>query len=104
MGWVLNMSRILPFIGGLATGIAVAMIFLGTLAQMAALNYPWAFTIGIGALLFVGGLLVGIKTSPKPQEMKLTGRVFDFPQGSIMVEVALRRMRSILPTKVTESE
>jgi len=97
-------ERIFPFIGGLVVGVAVAMVFLERAVQTVATNNLWFFTVGIGALLFIGGLLLGKKMTPKPQEMRLTGRVFDYPQGSIMIEVALKRMRSILPTKVTESE
>lgn len=58
---------------------------------------------GIAGVSLVAGILLG-KSTAKPQEMRLTGRVFEFPQGSVMVEVALKRLGSILPTRVTESE
>jgi len=95
---VLNMNRLVPFLGGLVVGVAIGMLVLSG----AVAGYPLVLTIGVSVLMFVGGLLLGRKSSPKPQPMRLTGRVFDFPQGFVMVEAALRRAKSIIPAKVTE--
>ena len=100
---MLNMrERLAPFLGGLMAGVAVGMLLLPEFMAQVASDHPLFFIVGLTATMFVAGVSLGRKSSPKPREMKLTGRVFDFPQGSVMVEVALRRMKSILPTKVTQ--
>ncbi|MBW2674862.1 MAG: hypothetical protein JRD89_15850 [Deltaproteobacteria bacterium] len=40
--------------------------------------------------------MIGRRTSPKIEPVKFSGRVFEFPQGPIMVEAALRRMGSVI--------
>ena len=91
----------LHFLGGLVVGVGIGMVVLsGTVASLA--GYPLAITIGVSAFMFVGGIFLGRKASPKVQPMRLTGRVFDFPQGFVAVEVALRRAKSMIPVKVTE--
>lgn len=96
--------RFAPAIGGFIIGLVTGMLVLSGPAMNVAGTSPMLFVAGVVALTFVAGILLGRKTSPKPQEIRLTGRVFEFPQGSVMVEVALRRMKSILPTRVTRSE
>ena len=89
---------LLSFLGGLLVGLAVGMLFLSWLV-MQTIDYL-AFETAI--LMLVGGILLGRRVAPKTKEMRLTGRVFDFPQGSVMVEVALRRAKSIIPVRVTQ--
>jgi len=96
-------ERLVPFLGGLIVGFAICMLFLsGYVAQAA--GYPLFFTIGIAIMMFAGGVLLGRRAAPRAKEMRLTGRVFDFPQGVVMVETALRRVKSIIPVKVTQSD
>jgi len=97
-------ENIPPFLGGLAVGIPIGVLFLAEYVLEFAAEYPLLFIIGISVVMFVGGLVLGRRASPKPQKVRLTGRVFDFPQGAVMVETALRRVKSILPTKVVRSE
>jgi len=99
---VLNVQRVALFLAGFTVGFAVNMLLLSEFTAQIATGYPLFFMAGLAAAMFASGMLLGRKIAPKSQEMRLTGRVFDFPQGSVMVEVALRRMRSILPTKVTQ--
>jgi len=94
--------RFAPALGGFIVGLVVGMFIFSGPAMSVAGTSPILFAVGVAALTFVAGVLLGRKTSPKPHEIKLTGRVFEFPQGSVMVEVALKRMKSILPTKVTQ--
>ena len=96
--------KLAPAIGGFIIGLVVGMFILSGPAMTVVGTSPMLFAVGVAALTFVAGILLGRKTTPKPQEIKLTGRVFEFPQGTAMVEVALRRMKSILPTRVTQSE
>jgi len=91
---------VVAFVAGELIGVAVGVLATSWFTHVIEAQ-PLVFTTAIAALVGVGGFLAGRRSTPK-HEMRLTGRVFDFPQGSVMVEVALRRMRSILPTKVTE--
>ena len=97
-------QRLLPFLGGLVVGAVVGVLFLSGFALEVATGYPFPFIAGIVVLTFLGGAMVGWRVSPKPREPRLTGRVFDFPQGLVMVEIALKRAKSIIPVKVTSSE
>ena len=90
------------FLAGFASGLAFGLLLLEPV--QAALGFPQPFAAGVAAAVFAGGLLLGRGLAPKPREVRLTGRVFDFPQGPVMVEAALRRAKSILPTKVVERE
>lgn|GEM_PF-6062553 len=83
-------------------GVAIGMLLLSGFAAQAVIGYPIFFTIGVAVMTFMGGVLFGRRVSSKTQEVRLTGRVFDFPQGSVMVEVALRRIKSIIPVRVTQ--
>jgi len=96
-------EKILPFLGGILVGLAVGMLFLSGFAMQVAVGYPLYFMVGIAALAFVGGALLGKRMSPK-YEMKLTGRIFNFPQGPVMVQAALKRVGSLIPRKVTQGE
>jgi len=98
---VLNV-KLAPVVGGFIIGLVVGMFVLSGPAISVASSFPAFFTIGTAILTFVAGILLGRKTTPKPHEIKLTGRVFEFPQGSVMVEVALRRAKSIIPVRVTQ--
>ncbi|MHC1627559.1 MAG: hypothetical protein ACXQTI_01845 [Candidatus Nezhaarchaeales archaeon] len=93
-----------PAIGGFIIGLLVGIFVVGGPATAALATEPLIFAIAASSMAFLAGVLLGRRTSPKPKEMKLTGRVFEFPQGTVMVEVALRRLKSILPTKVTQSD
>lgn len=90
-------SRVLPFIGGLITGFAFGLIVPAGFMANVLLGYPVFFTIVASVVTFIGGVLAGARVSPKTQPVRMTGRVFEFPQGPIMVEVALRRAKSIIP-------
>jgi len=95
-------ERLAPFLGGLMVGVAIGMLALSGFAARAAAGYPLFFTIGVAVMTFIGGVLLGRRAAPKTQEVRLAGRVFDFPQGSVMVEVALRRAKSMIPVRVTQ--
>jgi len=97
-------EHLAPFLGGLTVGVAIGMLLLSGFAAQAATGYPLIFTVGIAVMTFVGGVLLGRRAAPKTKEVRLTGRVFEFPQGPVMVEVALKRAKSMLPTKVTSSD
>ena len=96
--------KLAPALGGFLIGVIVGIFVVGGPAAAVAASEPLIFAIAVASLAFLAGALLGRRTSPKPKEMKLTGRVFEFPQGTVMVEVALRRLKSILPTKVTQSD
>jgi len=96
--------KLAPALGGFLIGILVGIFVVGGPAAAAIASEPLVFAIAAASLAFVAGILFGRRSSPKPKEMKLTGRVFEFPQGAVMVEVALRRLKAVLPTKVTRSE
>jgi len=98
------LDKLLPFVGGILLGVVVGVFLVSAPVIEVALSMPIAFVIGLVAVVFLAGLLVGRKSSPKPEEVRMTGRVFEFPQGPLMVEVALRRMGSVLPTKVVSSD
>jgi len=91
-------------IGGFVTGLAVGMLVMLVLSgpAMNAAGASLLLTTAVGMLAFVAGALLGRRASR--QEIRLSGRVFEFPQGFVMVEVALRRARSIIPVRVTQSE
>jgi len=80
--------------------IGIALFVLGIMAGWFADN-----VIIIVAVLFIlavfGGMLVARE---KREELKLVGRVFEFPQAPIMVEIALKRYGSIIPRRMTETE
>ena len=86
-------------VGGFLIGLVVGALVFGWIIT----HKSPLVLLGIAGLAFVAGLLIG-KGTAKPREMHLTGRVFEFPQGAVLLEVALKRLGSILPTKVTESE
>jgi len=98
------LDKLLPFVGGILLGVVAGVFLVSAPAVEVALSMPIAFVIGLVAVVFLAGLLVGRKSSPKPEEVRMTGRVFEFPQGPLMVEVALKRMGSVLPTKVVSSD
>jgi len=69
------------------------------------LSWIPASSIAIVAGIYLMALLGGIIAARgKREEVKLTGRVFEFPQAPIMVEMALRRYGSIIPRRMTEAE
>jgi len=91
-------------VGGFLIGVLVGIfVFSGPVMVAAGCN-ALVFALAMASIAFVAGLMLGRRASPKPQPIRLTGRVFEFPQGMVMVEVALKRLKSILPTKVTQSE
>lgn len=98
------LDKLLPFAGGILLGAVAGVFLVSAPALEVAVGMPIVFIVGVAVVTFVAGLLVGRKTSPKPEEVRMTGRVFEFPQGPLMVEVALKRMGSILPTKVVSSD
>lgn len=89
-------ERVLPFLGGLMAGIIVGAL-VAAVPMSQSMGSP-ALLAGVAVVMFVAGLLLGRRWKPTQQEVRFTGRVFEFPQGSAMVEVALRRMRSVLPS------
>lgn len=93
-------EKIFPFLGGILVGAAIGMLVLPPVTLQLSTNFL-ILTIATSILTFVGGILLGGHIMPK-KEMKLTGRVFEFPQAPIMIEIALKRAKSILATKVTE--
>ena len=93
-----------PALGGFVLGLVVGVLVAGPAVAGLAVASPVLFAAGAAAAGFAAGLLLGRRSSPRPREVRLTGRVFEFPQGPVMVEVALRRMGSVLPTRVTRSE
>jgi len=90
----------MQFVAGLVLGLSVG-VALAITALHVTVQYYWIIAAGVSALMFIAGAVVERR---RRREIRLTGRVFEFPQGPVMVEIALRRMSSILPAKVTQSE
>lgn len=96
------MERGLILLGGIGVGVAVS---LATLSLTGGVYVDQPFLYALTAFIsLAGGILLGRATAPKTQQVRLTGRVFEFPQGPVMLEVALRRAGSLIPAKVTRSE
>lgn len=95
-------GRLAPFLGGLLVGLVIGSLVFSYIVVEVATGMPVALIIGVSMLTFIAGVLVGGRRQEKTKEIRLTGRVFDFPQGPVMVEVALKRMGSIIPVKVTQ--
>ena len=60
-----------------------------------------AFLLMVGGCIvsFVAGMVVGRKTKKLPRAgIPLRGRFFDYPQGAVIVETALKRAGSLIPT------
>ena len=86
------------FVGGIVLGVVLGVLVGGALLSIDAIASLGgvATILGAVALAFVGGLFLGsFRQQPKPR-VRLSGRVFDFPQAPAMVEIALRRMRAIV--------
>jgi len=78
----------------------IAIFVLGIMAGWFAGNAV-IFAGALFVLAVLGGMLLARE---KREELKLVGRVFEFPQAPIMIEVALRRSGSIIPRRMTETE
>ncbi|RLE47842.1 MAG: hypothetical protein DRJ18_02740 [Candidatus Methanomethylicota archaeon] len=88
------------FLAGVLLGVVVGTFVVG--GFVAGMGLHIAVVAGAtGAGAFVAGLVLGMTTRPKQEPIRLTGRIFEFPQGPIMVEVALKRASSLIPARVT---
>lgn len=96
---------VLPFIAGIMLGLSIGVLVVAGATLELALSFPLAAIVAIFAGAIIGSFLLGASIGgKKPREIQLTGRVFEFPQGPIMVEVALKRMGSLIPAKPTKSD
>jgi len=87
--------------------LGIALIVASAVLLVVAVILMWvpASSLAIVAGIYLMALLGGIIAArEKREEVKLTGRVFEFPQAPIMVEMALRRYGSIIPRRMTETE
>jgi len=96
-------ERVLVLLGGLLIGIVLGIFVVSKPFIALAGAYPWFLALGTSILAFFGGTLIARKTT-KVQPIRFSGRIFEFPQAPIMVEVALRRMESVIPARVTRNE
>ena len=96
-------ERVLTFLGGTLVGIVLGIFVVSKPFIALAGAYPWFLALGTSILAFFGGTLIARKTT-KVQPIRFSGRIFEFPQAPIMVEVALRRMESVIPARVTRNE
>ena len=70
---------------GVGFGVAIALSLIPAKAMLLATGI--AMLAGLGA-----GFMAGSRTSkPRRSNVRLTGRVFPFPQGPYYIEIALRR-------------
>jgi len=87
----------LSLIGVLCFGLGIIVSYLaGFLGGNAALVAGVAFSIG-----FPTGLAIGLMLRPPQRKIPLVGRVFSFPQAPVMLEVAAKRSKTLIPTKIT---
>jgi len=86
-------------LAGFVLGVVVGIFVVGI--PVIGLS-PMVIIIIVSSATFFAGIVLGRAFAPKSSAMRLTGRIFEFPQGPVMVEVSLRRMKSILPTEVTQ--
>ncbi|MBW2674861.1 MAG: hypothetical protein JRD89_15845 [Deltaproteobacteria bacterium] len=68
---------LLHVLGGLVIGIVVGMFVLSGPAMAAAMGGGFFLMLGVAALTFVGGLLIGRRTSPKIEPVKFSWRPVD---------------------------
>ena len=81
---------------GAIIGSFFSMLVLGTIEIMQLFLF-----IGVCIISFAIGFFI---KRPKAPEIKLTGRIFAFPQAPVQIEASLRRMGSILPVRGVRSE
>ena len=81
---------------GAIIGSFFSMFILGTVEIMQLFLF-----IGVCIISFAIGYFI---KRPKAPEIRLTGRVFAFPQAPVQIEASLRRMGSILPIRGVRSE
>jgi len=95
------MKQAIPYIGGLGVGLLLG-ILIGSYTEVAlligrnAVTYMLASTV-LGA---IAGVFLGWKVSggvAKP--VRPEGRLWQFPQGVLFVQVALKRMGSVVGEK-----
>ena len=97
------MSKVLAGIGGAIAGLIIGIFIGAGPAMEVASAFPFPFLIGIFAVAFVGGLMLGrVKQKTVTTSIKLAGRVFDFPQWPVYASIALKRASTILPVRGTE--
>jgi len=96
-------ERVLVLLGGILIGIVLGIFVVSKPLIALAGTYPWFLALGTSIFAFFGGTLIARKTT-KVQPIRFSGRIFEFPQAPIMVEVALRRMESVIPARVTRNE
>ncbi len=92
------MSRALAFAGGALVGFAAGAILGAQLYIMTLTGSIMTPYLMLGNLLagLAAGVLAGWKVSGRPRGIKLEGRFWRFPQGPYMVQVALKRMGSLV--------
>jgi len=83
------------FLSGLILGELIGIFVMAGPTIQFAFSCPILFLVAICVFSFIGGLLLGVATRPKSKKLPLAGRVFEFPQGPLMVEIALKRMKSL---------
>jgi len=87
--------------------LGILFIFAGIAIFVVGIMAGWfaGDTVIFVAMLFVLSLLGGMLVArEKREELKLVGRVFEFPQAPVMVEIALKRYGAIIPRRMTEAE
>ena len=89
-------EKVLTLLGGILLGIVFGVFLVSKSIIAVAGTYPWIVAILSSVLMFFGGVLISRKTS-KTEPIRFSGRVFEFPQAPIMIEVALTRMGALVP-------
>ncbi len=87
------MRIVFALFGGLLLGLAIGIFIVGAPLIATLAGVPLLLVIGIAIIAFVGGLLIG-RLGTKEQAIqppRFGGRVFEFPQGPLLVEIALKR-------------
>lgn len=86
------------FVGGVLIGIVIGVFILSNAIIAIAGTFPVFVNVVVAVLAFFGGIFVSRKTE-KQEQIRFSGRVFEFPQAPVVVEIALRRLGSMVPTR-----
>jgi len=83
---------------GIVLGVLVGVLVGGALLSVETIAMLGGVTVVLGVVMlaFLGGLFIGLSRRPPRPQIRISGRMFDFPQAPAMVEIALRRMRAIV--------
>ncbi len=92
------MEKLWAFLGGMVMGAAIGMaVFANPELLEAAAMVPPLILVAVAVACFLAGFMVNMKKSA--EELPMQGRVFPCPQAPVLVEVALKRMGSIMGEK-----